>query len=160
MTASLLLTLSRNPPPRPAGHFQSALPSVTSLPVTLDLDAVAADLQVSGRTLWSAFSVLCTWWPTEVARLAQPAPVVSFSTLDHSRYRRWKFYSATGSKTWRPGTIIQLDATSAHLSIYLRDAGIATLAVAVPAVAIPFPIGRIRRFCVCCLRIVQERIVS
>ena len=107
--------------------------------MTLDLDAVAADLQVSRRTLLVNLSILSAWWPTEEARSRAARSGRDFLNPDHSRYGHWKFYSATGSKTWRPGTIIQLRRNLACLSKLLQDAGIATLAVPVPAVALPVP---------------------
>ncbi len=113
--------------------------TIVAAPVTLDLDAVAADLQVSRRTLLVNLSILCAWWPTEEARSRAARSGREFLNPDHTRYGRWKFYSATGPKTWRPGTIIQLRRNFAHLTKLLQDAGIATLAVPVPAVALPVP---------------------
>ena len=138
-TASLLLTYLEIHHPAPRDTSNQRYQRVTSLPVTLNLDAVAADLQVSRRTLCVSLSVLCTWWPTEMARLRAARACREFLNPDHTRYGRWKFYSATGSKTWRPGTIIQLRRNFASLTNLLRDAGIATLAVPVPTIAIPVP---------------------
>src|ERR1039458_2508270 len=64
VTASLVLTyleIHHPAPPDPCGGLSRA-------PVTLDLDAVAADLQVTRRTLLVNLSILGTWWPTELAR--------------------------------------------------------------------------------------------
>lgn len=113
--------------------------TILTNPVTLDLDAVAADLQVSRRTLCVNLSVLCAWWPTEEARCRAARAGREFLNPDHTRYGQRKFYSATGSKTWRPGTIVQLRRDFGHLAVLLRDAGIATLAVPVPAIALPVP---------------------
>lgn len=107
--------------------------------MTLNLDSVAADLGVSRRTLCVNLSVLCAWWPTEEARGRAARAGREFLNPDHTRYGRWKFYSATGSKTWRPGTIIQLRRSFECLTKLLQDAGIATLAVPVPAVVLPVP---------------------
>jgi hypothetical protein len=139
VTASLLLTYLEIHHPAPRDTSNQRYQRVTSLPVTLNLDAVAADLQVSRRTLCVNLSVLCTWWPTEMARLRAARCCREFLNPDHTRYGRSKFYSATGSKTWRPGTIIQLRRNFKSLSMLLRDAGIAALAVPVPALAIPVP---------------------
>jgi len=139
VTASLVLTYLEIHHPAPRDTSNQRYQRVTSLPVTLNLDAVAADLQVSRRTLNVNLSVLCTWWPTEKARWLAARACREFLNPDHSRYGRWKFYSATGSKTWRPGTIIQLRRNFRHLNLLLRDAGIATLAVPVPTIAIPVP---------------------
>src|SRR5271163_2928679 len=135
VTASLVLTYLEihHPAPRDSNG------TILTTPVTLNLDAVAADLQVSRRTLNVSLSVLCTWWPTEIARLRAARACREFLNPDHSRYGRWKFYSATGPKTWRPGTVIQLRRNFGHLSRLLQDAGIATLAVPVPTLAIPVP---------------------
>jgi hypothetical protein len=135
VTASLVLTYLEiyHPAPRDSNG------TILTAPITLNLDAVAADLQVSRRTLCVCLSVLCTWWPTDMARLRAARCCREFVNPDHSRYGPLKFYSATGSKTWRPGTIIQLRRNFASLSMLLQDAGIATLAVPVPTIAIPVP---------------------
>jgi hypothetical protein len=135
VTGSLLLTYLEIHHPTPRGPDGAIL----TTPVTLDLDAVAADLQVSRRTLCVNLSVLCAWWPTEEARGRAARAGREFLNPDHTRYGHWKFYSATGSKTWRPGTIIRLRRNFAHLTKLLQDAGIATLAVPVPPVALPVP---------------------
>ena len=135
VTASLVLTYLETHDPAPRG----ADGAILTTPVTLDLDAVAADLQVSRRTLCVNLSVLCAWWPTEEARSRAARAGREFINPDHSRYGRLKFYSATGSKTWRPGTIIRLRRNFGQLTKLLQDAGIATLAVGAPTVAFPVP---------------------
>lgn len=135
VTGALLLTYLEIHHPAPRGPDGAIL----ATPVTLDLDAVAADLQVSRRTLCVNLSVLCAWWPTEEARGRAARASREFLNPDHTRYGRWKFYSATGSKTWRPRTIVQLRRNFAYLTWLLRQTGIATLTVAVPAVALPVP---------------------
>jgi hypothetical protein len=134
VTASLLLTYLEIHHPAPRGPDGTIL----TTPVTLDLDAVAADLQVSRRTLHVSLCCLSTWWSSELERQRAARASREFLNPDHTRYGRLKFYSATGSKTWRPGTIIQLRRNFGHLAKLLQDAGIATLAVPVPAIAIPF----------------------
>src|SRR5579871_6379281 len=135
VTASLLFTYLEihHPAPRETSG------AILATPVTLDLDSVAADLQVSRRTLCVNLSVLCTWWPTELARSSAARAGREFINPNHSRYGRWKFYSATGSKTWRPGTIIQLRRNFSMIENLLRDAGISTLSVPVPSIAFPVP---------------------
>jgi len=135
VTAALVLTYLEIHHPAPRGPDGAIL----TTPVTLDLDAVAANLSVTSRTLLVNLSILCAWWPTEEARSRAARAGRDFLKPDHTRYGRWKFYSATGPKTWRPGTIIQLRRNFAHLSKLLQEAGIATLAVPVPAVALPVP---------------------
>jgi len=135
VTASMVLTYLEIHYPAPRDSNGTILTNC----VTLNMDAVAADLQVSRRTLCVSLSVLCTWWPTERARLSAARACREFLNPDHSRYGRWKPYSATGPKTWRPGTIIQLRRNFGHLKMLLRDAGIATLAVPLPTIAIPVP---------------------
>ena len=134
VTASLVLTYLEIHHPAPRDPNRAIL----TTPVTLNLDAVAADLQVSRRTLLVTLSVLCVWWPTEEGRCRAARASREFLNPDHIRYGPWKFYSATGSKTWRPGTIIQLRRNFAYLTWLLRQAGIATLAV--PATTIAFPV--------------------
>src|ERR1039458_4821355 len=135
VTASLVLTYLEihHPAPRDSNG------TILAAPVTLDLDAVAADLQVSRRTLCVNLSVLCAWWPTEEARGRAARASREFLNPDHIRYGPWKYYSVTGSKTWRPGTIIQLRRNFAYLTWLLRQAGIATLTVPIPVIALPVP---------------------
>src|ERR1035437_10097367 len=135
VTASLVLTYLEihHPAPRDSNG------TILAAPVTLDLDAVAADLQVSRRTLCVTLSVLCTWWPTEKARSSAARAGREFLNPDHTRYGRWKFYSATGSKTWRVGSVIRLRRNFAALACLLQEAGIPTLAVPVPVLAFPIP---------------------
>lgn len=135
VTASLVLTYLEIHHPAP----QDSIGAILTTPVTLNLDAVATDLQVSRRTLLVTLSVLCAWWPTEEARCRAARASREFLNPDHTRYGRWKFYSATGSKTWRPGTIIQLRRNFGHLAVLFRDAGIATLTVPAPAIVFPVP---------------------
>lgn len=135
VTAALVLTYLEIHHPAPRNPDGTILtPSVT-----LDLDAVAADLEVSRRTLCVNLSVLCAWWPTEEARCCAARSGREFINPSHSRYGRLKFYSATGSRTWRPGTIIQLRRNYGHLKILLQNAGIVTLAGPIPTIAIPVP---------------------
>ena len=135
VTASLVLTYLEihHPPP------QDSIGAILTTPVTLNLDAVATDLQVSRRTLLVTLSVLCAWWPTEEARCRAARASREFLNPDHIRYGPWKYYSVTGSKTWRPGTIIQLRRNFAYLTWLLRQAGIATLTVPIPVIALPVP---------------------
>jgi hypothetical protein len=135
VTASLVLTYLETHHPAPRGPNGAIL----TTPVTLNLDAVAADLQVTRRTLLVTLSVLCAWWPTEEARCRAARASREFLNPDHIRYGPWKYYSVTGSKTWRPGTIIQLRRNFAYLTWLLRQAGIATLTVPIPVIALPVP---------------------
>src|ERR1039458_4713752 len=117
VTASLMLTYLEihHPAPRDSNG------TILTAPVTLNLDAVAADLQVSNRTLCVTLCVLCAWWPTEEARGRAARAGREFINADHSRYGRIKFYSATGSKTWRPGTSIRIRRNFAHLTCCPAD---------------------------------------
>ena len=135
VTASLVLTYLEIHHPAP----QDSIGAILTTPVTLNLDAVATDLHVSRRTLLVTLSVLCAWWPTEEARCRAARADREFLNPDHTRYGQWKFYSATGSKTWRPGTIVRLRRNFAYLNWLLRQAGIATLTVPIPAIALPVP---------------------
>jgi hypothetical protein len=135
VTASLVLTYLEIHHPASRGLNGAIL----TTPVTLNLDAVTADLQVTRRTLLVNLSILCAWWPTEEGRCRAARASREFLNPDHIRYGPWKFYSATGSKTWRPGTIIQLRRNFAYLTWLLRRTGIDTLTVSVPTVALPVP---------------------
>jgi hypothetical protein len=107
-------------------------------PIFLDCDQACEDLGVSRRTLHVSLCCLSTWWSSELERQRAARASREFLNPDHSRYGRLKFYSVTGSKTLRPGTVIQIRRNYGHLAKLLQDAGIATLAVPVPAIAIPF----------------------
>jgi hypothetical protein len=88
VTASLVLTyleIHHPAPPDPCRSYSSA-------PVTLDLDAVAADLQVSRRTLLVSLSILSAWWPEEMARCSAARAGREFLNHDHSRYGVWKYF--------------------------------------------------------------------
>jgi len=116
---------------RPAG--------LKSTPVCVDCDQACRDLGISRRTLLVSLCCISTWWKSEEERSRAARAGREFLNPDHSRYGRLKFYSATGSKTWRPGTIIQLRRNFAHIENLLQNAGIATLAVQVHPPQIPFP---------------------
>ena len=57
--------------------------AILNTPVTLDLDAVAADLGVSRRTLCISLSILSAWWPTEEARGRAARSGLEFFNLSH-----------------------------------------------------------------------------
>jgi hypothetical protein len=135
VTAALVLTYLEIHHPAPRDPNDAIL----NTPVTLDLDAVATDLGVSRRTLCVSLSVLCAWWPEEEARSRGARAGREFLNPNHTRYGRIKPYSATGSKTWRPGTIIRLRRNFGQLKHLLQKAGIATLSVPVASIAIPVP---------------------
>jgi len=94
---------------------------------------------VSRRTLCVNLAILCTWWPTEEARGRAARADREFINPDHSRYGRWKYYSLAGPKSWRPGTVLQMRRNFGMIRNLLRDAGVTTLAVPVPALALPVP---------------------
>lgn len=108
-------------------------------PIYLDCDQACMDLGVSRRTLHVSLCCISTWWRSEEERSRAARAGREFLNPDHTRYGRLKFYSATGAKTWRPGTIIRLRRNFGHLAKLLQNAGIATLAVPVPAITIPLP---------------------
>jgi hypothetical protein len=138
VTISLVVSYLEIHHPSPEPDFQS-FTGHQNPPIFLDCDRAALDLGVSRRTLHVSLCCLCTWWPSESERQRAARAGREFLNPDHSRYGRLKFYSATGSKTWRPGTIIRLRRNFGHLAKLLQNAGIATLAVPVPAIAIPLP---------------------
>lgn len=110
----------------PAPILESEAPTGrNNAPVYLDCDAVCANLGVSLRTLHISLCCISTWWGSEEERSRAARAGREFLNPNHSRYGRWKFYSATGSKTWRPGTIIQLRRNFAHLDNLMQNAGIA-----------------------------------
>jgi hypothetical protein len=135
VTAALVLTYLEIHHPAPRDPNDAIL----NTPVTLDLDAVATDLGVSRRTLCVNLSILGAWWPTEEERSRAARAGREFLNPSHSRYGRIKPYSATGPKTWRPGTMIQLRRNFGQLKNLLQKAGVATLSVPVPTIAIPLP---------------------
>jgi hypothetical protein len=98
-----------------------------NLSINLDCDQVCEDLGISRRTLHICLCCISTWWKSEEDRSRAARAGREFINPDHTRYGRLKFYSATGSKTWRPGTVIGLRRNSTHLENLLQSAGIGPL---------------------------------
>jgi hypothetical protein len=112
---------------------------VRNAPIHLDCDQACEDLGISRRTLHICLCCVSTWWKTEEERSRAARAGREFMNPIHSRYGRMKVYSVTGSKTWRPGTIIQLRRNVTHLKNLLQNAGIGILADPVQPSQIPFP---------------------
>jgi hypothetical protein len=80
--------------PRP----QDAQGRPSSAPVTLLLDRISRDLQISRRTLLVTLSILATWWGTEAERSAAARTGREFLNPAHSLHGKLKPYSLTGRK--------------------------------------------------------------
>ena len=76
---------------------QDASGTVLRAPVTLHLDRVSEDLQISRRTLFTALCVLAARWGSEEARGRAARAGREFLNPAHTRNGHWKFYSVTGA---------------------------------------------------------------
>ena len=66
---------------------------VSSLPVTVNVDQICRDLQVTRRTLALALFPLCTLYPSEASRWSAARAAREFIQPNHSRLGRFKPYS-------------------------------------------------------------------
>jgi hypothetical protein len=97
------------------------------VPVTLHLDKVSEDLQISRRTLFTALCVLAARWRSEKERLLAALAGREFLNPDHTLNGRWKCYSVTGAIGYVPHTIVQLRRNFSAISYALKKAGISSL---------------------------------
>lgn len=97
-------------------------------PVTLHLDKISEDLQVSRRTLFTALCVLAARWRSDNARLLAARAGREFLNPDHSINGKTKPYSIRGAISYIPHTIVQLRRNFRVISSMLRKAGISSLA--------------------------------
>jgi hypothetical protein len=124
VTSALVLTYLEiyNPP------SQDASGALLSAPVTLHLDKISQDLQISRRTLFTTLCVLAARWKSEEARARAARAGREFLNSEHSRYGKIKHYSITGAIGYIPHTIVQLRRNFPLLSYTLKTAGITSLA--------------------------------
>jgi hypothetical protein len=123
VTAAVILTYLEIYYPAP----QDASGAVLRAPVTLHLDRVSEDLQISRRTLFTALCVLAARWGSEEARGRAARAGREFLNPAHTRNGHWKFYSVTGAIGYVPSTIVQLRRNFPLLSAVLQKAGITSL---------------------------------
>jgi hypothetical protein len=97
-------------------------------PVTLHLDQISEDLQISRRTLFTALCVLAARWGSEEARARATRVGREFLNPAHTINGRTKFYSVTGAIGYIPHTIVQLRRNFPLISAMLQKAGITSLA--------------------------------
>jgi hypothetical protein len=124
VTASLVFTYLEIHHPTP----QDSSGTFLRVPVTLHLDKISEDLQISRRTLFTALCVLAARWRSEKERLLAARARREFLNPDHSVNGRFKPYSVTGAIGYIPHTIVQLRRNFPIISFMLRKAGISSLA--------------------------------
>jgi hypothetical protein len=120
VTAAMVLTYLEIYYPAP----QDASGALLRTPVTLHLDQISEDLQISRRTLFTALCVLAARWGSEEARGRAARAGREFLNPAHTRNGQWKFYSVTGAIGYVPSTIVQLRRNFPLLSALLQKAGI------------------------------------
>ena len=123
VTAVLVLTYLEAYYPTP----QDASGALLRAPVTLHLDQISEDLQISRRTLFTALCVLAARWGSEETRGRAARAGREFLNPAHTRNGHWKFYSVTGAVGYVPSTIVQLRRNFPLLSALLQKAGITSL---------------------------------
>ena len=101
--------------------------AVLCAPVTLHLDQVSEDLQISRRTLFTALCVLAARWGSEEAQARAARAGREFLNPAHSINGRTKFYSVTGAIGYIPHTVVQLRRNFPLISSMLQKAGITSL---------------------------------
>ena len=84
---------------------QDASGALLRAPVTLHLDQISEDLQISRRTLFTALCVLAARWGSEEARARAARAGREFLNPAHTINGQVKFYSVTGAIGYVPHTI-------------------------------------------------------
>ena len=107
---------------------QDASGTLLCAPVTLHLDKISEDLQISRRTLFTALCVLAARWGSEEARARAARAGREFLNPAHTINGRTKFYSVTGAIGYIPHTKVQLRRNFPLISYTLQNAGITSLA--------------------------------
>ena len=97
-------------------------------PVTLHLDQISEDLQISRRTLFTALCVLAARWGSEETRARAARAGREFLNPAHTINGRTKFYSVTGAIGYIPHTIVQLRRNFSLIAAMLQNVGITSLA--------------------------------
>jgi hypothetical protein len=123
VTGALVLTYLEiyHPPSRDASG------ALLRAPVTLHLDQISEDLQISRRTLFTALCVLAARWGSEEARARAARAGREFLNPAHTVNGRFKLYSVTGAIGYIPHTIVQLSRNFPLISAMLQKAGITSL---------------------------------
>ena len=124
VTGALVLTYLEiyYPPP------QDASGALLSAPVTLHLDQISEDLQISRRTLFTAMCVLAARWGSEEACARAARAGREFLNPAHTINGQTKFYSVTGAIGYIPHTTVQLRRNFSLIAAMLQNAGITSLA--------------------------------
>jgi len=97
-------------------------------PVTLHLDQISEDLQISRRTLFTALCVLAARWGSEEACARAARAGREFLNPAHTINGQVKCYSVTGAIGYIPHTIVQLRRNFSLIAAMLQNAGITSLA--------------------------------
>ncbi|MGD0831032.1 MAG: hypothetical protein ABR907_08830 [Terracidiphilus sp.] len=123
VTGALVLTyLEIYHPP-----LQDSSGALLGAPVTLHLDQISEDLQISRRTLFTALCVLAARWGSEEAWARAARAGREFLNPAHTINGRTKFYSLTGAIGYLPHTTVQLRRNFPLISFMLQKAGITSL---------------------------------
>ena len=120
VTASILLTYLETHHPAPP----AAPGRLSSLPVIIDLDQVAQDLQVSRRTLRLTLSQLGVWVRSEDQRWRAHRAGREFLQPGHTRYGTTKPYSFVGRNADTRGIRLELRRNRRYLDFLLKSAGV------------------------------------
>jgi hypothetical protein len=96
-------------------------------PITLHLDQISEDLQITRRTLFTSICILAARWRDEEARGRAARGRREFLNPIHTIHARWKLYSITGATSYVPHTIVQLRRNLPAIANLLRNAGITSL---------------------------------
>jgi hypothetical protein len=120
VTASILLMYLETHYPAPP-----AVPGrLSSPPVTIDLDQVAQDLQLSRRTLRLCLSQIGVWMRSEEQRFRAHRAGREFIQPEHTRYGTRKPYSIVGRNADTPGIRLQLRRYRPCIDFMLKSAGV------------------------------------
>src|ERR1039457_906143 len=85
-------------------------------PVTIHLNQISQDLQISRRTLFTSLCILAARWKSEEERARAARAGRALLNHQHSRYGRFKPYSITGAIGYIPHTIVQLSRNFSLIS--------------------------------------------
>ena len=107
---------------------QDASGALLSAPVTLHLDQISEDLQISRRTLFTALCVLAARCGSEEARARAARAGREFLNPAHTVNGKFKPYSVTGAIGYIPHTSVQLRRNFSLISAMLQNAEITSLA--------------------------------
>ena len=97
---------------------QDASGALLRAPVTLHLDQISEDLQISRRTLFTALCVLAARWGSEEARARAARAGREFLNPAHTINGKVKLYSVTGAIGYIPHTIVQLHRNFSLISCH------------------------------------------